>query len=175
MDDKNPKTPNSDPAAGATSSAEQLEAVRAERDENLQKYLLAVADLENYRKRVQKELEQERRYRVLPLAHDLLPTLDNLQRALDAARTTHDAAQLIEGVQLVARQLTDVLARHGMKPIEALGKPFDPNLHQAISQVPAPGQLPMTVVTECERGYTMHDRVVRPSAVIVAAPAEAAN
>jgi molecular chaperone GrpE len=162
-------------AAGAKGSApsslaEQLEAACAERDANQQKWLFAVADLDNYRRRAQKEMEQERRYAMMPLARDLLPALDNLQRALEAARVSQDAGRLIEGVQMVARQFDDILQKHAVLPINAVDKPFDPNLHQALQQMPSADKPPMTVLTECERGFTLHDRVVRPSMVIVSAP-----
>ena len=155
----------------AVTPEEQLQAVVAERDALLQKWLLAVADLDNYRRRVQKEAEQERRYAVLPLARDLLPALDNLHRALEAAKNGGDVKQLVQGVQMVAKQFDEILARHAVVPINATGKPFDPNLHQALQQVPTPDKPPMTVLAEYERGYTLHDRVVRPSTVIVSAPA----
>ncbi|MGQ0636974.1 MAG: nucleotide exchange factor GrpE [Planctomycetaceae bacterium] len=161
-----------EPARGQPQSAaaEQLEALRADRDANQQKYLLAVADFENYRRRVQKEREDDRRFAVLPLARDLLPVLDNLQRALDAARASPDAAGLTAGVQMVVKQLDDILARHGVVRIAAIDQPFDPNLHQAIQQTPSPDKPPLTVLAEFERGYKMHDRVVRPSTVVVSAP-----
>jgi molecular chaperone GrpE len=155
---------------GAVSLADQLQAALAERDALSQKWLLAVADLENYRRRMLKESEQDRRFAVLPLARDLLPALDNLQRALEAARNGGDVTQLANGVQMVARQFDDILSKHSILPIGAAGQPFDPNLHQAIQQVPAPGKPPLTVLNELERGFLMHDRVVRPSMVIVSAP-----
>ena len=155
--------------ASAESVENQLKAALAERDAFSQKWLLAVADLDNYRRRVQKEAEQERRFAVLPLARDLLPALDNLRRALDAAKSGGDVNQLAQGVQMVAKQLDDILARHSVVPIKAVGQPFDPNLHQALQQRPAPDKPPMTVLDECERGYTIHDRVVRPATVIVSA------
>jgi len=163
--------------AGETVSAveDQLQAALSERDALMQKWLLAVADFDNYRRRVQKEAEQERRYAALPLARDLLPILDNLHRALEAARNGGDVNQLVQGVQMVSKQFDDVLAKHAVVPIAALDQPFDPNLHQAIQQVPAPGKPPLTVVAECERGYRMHERVVRPSTVIVSAPDESAS
>ena len=167
----------SEPAATAAAADDlpsQLKAALAERDPNRENWLHAQADLENYRKRIQKEMEQERQYRALPLARDLLPGLDNLQRALEAARTSSDLAKLIDGVQMVARQFDDILARHSILPIEAVGKPFDANLHQALQQVPTSDQPPMTVLSEYERGYTLHDRVVRPSTVIVSASPEPA-
>jgi molecular chaperone GrpE len=157
-------------SAKAATPEEQVQLLSAERDNLMQKWLLAVADLENYRRRVQKEFEQERRFAALPLARDLLPALDNLHRALEAARNGGDVKQLVQGVQMVARQFDDILGRHSVVPIAAAGQPFDPNLHQAIQQLPAPDKPPMTVLSECERGYKMHDRVIRPSSVIVSAP-----
>jgi molecular chaperone GrpE len=147
----------------------QLKAALAERDAFSQKWLLAIADLDNYRRRVHKEAEQDRRYAALPLARDLLPALDNLRRALEAAKNGGDVNQLAQGVQMVSKQFDDILARHSVVPINAIDQPFDPNLHQALSQQPAPGKPPMTVLAECERGYTIHDRVVRPATVIVSA------
>lgn len=159
--------------AGTEDLETQLKTALAERDANLQNWLRAQADLENYRKRTQKEIEQDTLYRALPLARDLLPGLDNLHRALEAARKSNDLARLVEGVQMVAKHFDDILAKHSILPIEAVGKPFDANLHQALQQVPTSEKPPLTVLAEYERGYTLHDRVVRPSTVIVsAAPAE---
>lgn len=151
----------------------QLATVQAERDDFRERWLRAQAELENYRKRSQKELEQERQYRSLPVARDVLPALDNLQRALQVAKTSKDVDQLLQGVQMVATQLQEALTRHAVVPIEAVGKPFDPNLHEAIQQAPSKDHPPMTILHEVERGYQMYDRVVRPSKVIVSvAPAE---
>jgi molecular chaperone GrpE len=159
-------------AAAGTPLETQLKAALAERDALSQKWLLAVADLDNYRRRVQRETEQDRRFAVLPLARDLLPALDNLHRALDAARNGGDVNQLAQGVQMVSKQFDDILARHSVVPIKAVDQPFDPNLHQALQQRPSPDKPPMTVLAECERGYTIHDRVVRPATVIVSAPGQ---
>ncbi|HEY2250355.1 MAG TPA: nucleotide exchange factor GrpE [Planctomycetaceae bacterium] len=161
-----------DSKSGPESLENQLTAAQAERDALSQKWLLAVADFDNYRRRVQKEAAEDRRYAILPLARDLLPALDNLHRALEAAKNGGDVNQLAQGVQMVSKQFDDILARHAVVPINALDQPFDPNLHQALSQQPAPGKPPMTVLAECERGYTIHDRVVRPATVIVSAPAQ---
>src|SRR5438309_10300631 len=103
--------PSESSATRAGSPGDELQIVRAERDALEQKWLLAVADLENYRRRMQKEREQERRFAALPLARDLLPALDNLHRALEAARNGGDVGQLVQGVQMVARQFDDVLAK----------------------------------------------------------------
>jgi molecular chaperone GrpE len=166
--------------AGAEGSApsdlslrEQLEAARAERDANYNLYLRAQAELQNYRKRVQKEADELRLYQSLPLGRDLLPALDNLHRALAVGETSKNVDQLLEGVRLVAKQIEAALSRHQIVPIEAAGKPFDPNFHQAIQQLPTDEHPPMTVVHEVERGFTLQDRVVRPASVIVAqAPAD---
>jgi molecular chaperone GrpE len=154
---------------------EQLEAARAERDANYNLYLRSQAELQNYRKRVQKEADEMRLYQALPLARDLLPALDNLHRALAVAETSKSTDKLVEGVRMVAKQIEAALSRHQIVPIEAAGKPFDPNLHQAVQQMHTAEHPPMTVVHEVERGFTLQDRVVRPAVVIVAqAPADSA-
>lgn len=163
------EAPSADTTTAPDSVEAQLKAALAERDAFSQKWLLAVADFDNYRRRVQKEAAEDRRYAALPLARDLLPALDNLRRALDAAKSGGDVNQLAQGVQMVSKQFDDILSRHSVVPINAVDQPFDPNLHQALSQQPAPGKPPMTVLAECERGYTIHDRVVRPATVIVSA------
>lgn len=140
--------------------------IAAERDANYDRWLRAQAELENLRKRTQREAEETRKYAALSLVRDLLPGLDNLSRAIAAGQTTN-RDELIQGVELVYRQLSDALARHGVVPIDAAGKPFDPNRHEAIQQVPSAELEPMTVLEEAERGYMLHDRVVRPSRVIV--------
>src|SRR5262245_40603940 len=103
--------PEAQPARQEVTLEDQLQSALAERDALMQKWLIAVADLENYRRRAQKEAEQERRYAVLPLARDILPALDNLHRALEAARNGGDVNSLAQGVQMVARQFDEILAK----------------------------------------------------------------
>jgi molecular chaperone GrpE len=160
---------DADPTA-SISLLDQLEAARAERDANYDLYLRAQAELQNFRRRAQKEAEETRQYQALPVARDLLPALDNLHRALAAAEASGSVKDLVNGVQLVAKQIEAALGRHGLVPIDSTGKPFDPNLHQAIQQVQTDEHPPMTVVQEVERGFTLKDRVVRPSTVIVSTP-----
>ncbi|MBW3539567.1 MAG: nucleotide exchange factor GrpE [Planctomycetes bacterium] len=148
-------------------AAESLETVQAERDELRERWLRAEAELDNYRKRVRREAEEASRYRALPLVADLVPALDNLDLTIAAAAETGNVEQLLQGVQMVASQFGEVLARHGAKPIESVGKPFDPNVHEALRQVASAEHPPMTVVQEFQRGYRLHDRVVRPSRVAV--------
>ena len=152
---------------------EQLEATRTERDDNFQKWQRSLADLENYRRRTQEEMDQARTLQALPLARDLLPGLDNLQRAIQAAESNEAATDLVAGVQMVVEQVIGVLARHGVESFTSTGEVFDPALHEAIQQVPSDRHEPMTVIEEVEQGFRLGDRLVRPAKVIVTmAPAE---
>jgi molecular chaperone GrpE len=133
-----------------------------------QRVLRAQAELENYRKRARRELEEQRRYACLPLMRDLLSVVDNLNRAIAAAEQTHNAADLLAGVKMVSEQLDAVLKQHDCQPIEAEGTRFDPHLHEAIAQQPSDEHPPGTVASVTQVGYQLHDRVVRPSQVLVA-------
>ncbi len=125
------------------------------------------AELENYRRRVAREMEQERRYAAMPLLRDLLPVWDNVHRAIEAAERAGGDQGFIEGFRLVLSQLEEVLRRHDCVRIEALHQPFDPNLHEAITQQPSEEHPSNTVIGETQTGFQLHDRVVRPSQVIV--------
>ncbi|MDX1963120.1 MAG: nucleotide exchange factor GrpE [Pirellulales bacterium] len=131
------------------------------------RWLRSQAELDNYRKRVERERADEYRYREVPLLMDLLPVLDNAERAIDAAAKTSDAASLLTGYQMLRQQLHSVLQKHGCESIAAAGEPFDPNFHQAIMQQPS-GDVPEnTVLQVAQAGYKVHDRVIRPVQVIV--------
>jgi molecular chaperone GrpE len=149
----------------------RLAQLAAEANEAKDRALRAQAELDNVRKRLRKEMEDERRYAAMPLVTDLLPVVDNIGRALAAAEKdsakSAESSGLIAGVKLVAQQLEGVLARHHAVKIEALGKPFDPNFHAAIMQQPTDEYPPGTVVMVAQEGYQLHDRVVRPAQVIV--------
>lgn len=125
------------------------------------------ADFENYQKRTGKERESDRKYYVSNLARDLLPVFDNLQRAIDAAKSAKDDSPLVQGVTATLAQWLQIFARHGIQPIDALGKPFDPNLHEAVMQKPSADHEPGTVLQVLQQGFTIHDRVLRPASVIV--------
>lgn len=134
--------------------------------------LRAHADLDNYRKRVAREMEDERRYGTIRLLRDLLPVVDNLKRAIEASEKLSEAGGLLEGVKMVVKQIEGVLEQHRCTRIDALHKPFDPAHHQAILQQPSADHPPNTVIHVAQEGYQLHDRVVRPSQVIVSsAPA----
>jgi molecular chaperone GrpE len=132
------------------------------------KVLLAHAELENFRKRMQREADQQLKYSNLPLLRDLLDVVDNLNRAADAARTdTANTGALLSGVEMVGQQLQNILAKYGCKPVTAVGSEFDPNVHEAIAQMPSADYASGLVAQEVAVGYVLHDRVVRPSSVIV--------
>lgn len=159
---------------GASSTGEsELQQAIADRDKYLDSWHRSVAEMENVRKRMLREIDQERQYRSLPIVRDLLPVIDNLTRAVQAAEKAQDVEQLVQGIKMVLQQFDETLARHSITPIPTVGEPFDPNLHEAVLQQPNADQPPMTVLMEVEKGFKMHDRVVRPSKVIVSsAPTE---
>ena len=149
---------------GETSPEVDLAAeLEAERDRALR----LQAEMQNLRQRTSRELADERRYAPLAVMRDLLPVLDNIDRAIEAAEKNSDAEALMEGFRLVRQQLTSVLAQHHCEPIEAVGEPFDPGFHEAILQQPSPDHAAGTVMLTTQTGYRLHDRVVRPTQVIV--------
>jgi molecular chaperone GrpE len=151
----------------------KLTAAEAQREEFRKLAQLTQADFENYQKRFQRGLAEERRYAQKPLAADLLPALDNLDRALAAARQKEETGALVQGVTMVQNLLLDVLRRHGITRIESQGQPFDANLHEAVMQQPSAAHPPGTVLQTLEQGFMLHDRVLRPARVVVSkAPTE---
>ncbi len=131
------------------------------------KLLRSHAELENFRRRMQREADDQRRYESLRLVRDLLPGFDGLQRAIQSAEQTGDSAALLDGIRMIAMQFKDILKGHSAEPIDAVGKPFNPNEHEALTQVPSADHEPMTVLQVVETGYRLHDRIVRPARVIV--------
>lgn len=150
----------------------RLQSAEQKRDEYLDMTQRARADFENYQKRMQRDLAIERRFAQAPLASDLLAALDNLERATAAAEQVGEKGPLVQGVSMVHTQLLDLLRRHGVTRIEALGLPFDPNLHEAVMQQPSKQYPPMTVVQVMEPGYMIHERVLRPARVAVSTAAD---
>lgn len=135
----------------------------AERDRNLR----LRAELENVRARSARELSDQIRYAALPLVRDLLPALDNIDRAFEAATKAGESGPLVEGFRLVRQQITTILQQHNVREIAALGEPFDPQFHAAILQQPSSDVPAHHVTMVTEPGYQIFDRVVRPSQVIV--------
>lgn len=149
-------------------AADELDALRAERDELRDRFMRALADAENSRKRADRDRREAEQYGGTRLARDLLPVYDNLKRALDAANdeTRIQAAALIEGVELTLRELTSVMTKHGVAAIEpAIGDTFDPQQHQAMFEAPVPGTKAGQVIQVMAAGFLLHDRLLRPAQV----------
>ena len=149
------------------------EAVKQQLHEAEQKVLRYQAELENFRRRTRRELEESLKYANQSLIADLLPVLDNVQRACESADASDSGTGLREGVTMVAQQLEEVLTRHHCPRIDAEGTEFDPLLHEAIAQQPSDDVPAGSVMLVAQRGYRLHERVVRPAQVIVSSgPAE---
>ena len=163
MPDETP--PDADDASELAAVRAKLDATEAE----LNNYKLKLADFDNARKRMLRDAEVERRYAVEPLARDLIAALDNLDRALDAAKRAGDTGPLATGVSATAAQFLDALKRHGITRIACEpGTALDTNFHQAVMQQPDTWFEPGQVVQVLQHGFLMHDRVLRPVSVIVA-------
>lgn len=148
---------------------DRIAALEARERELSDQYVRLLAEFDNYRRRTRQEMETLRATAAERLLADVLPVIDSLDHAL-AAAGGDAAGPLGQGVKLIRQQLLDVLARHGLAPIEAVGQPFDPNLMEAVAEAePGDGAPPGYVVEEYRRGYRLHDKVLRPSLVKVAA------
>ncbi len=151
--------------------AEKVAALEKEKKDNWDKFLRAAADLENLRKRQRREIDDVKLETKSKVLKEMLPVVDNLERAIEHATTIGEGDQgfrpIVDGVQLVLRQFTTAFERLEVTQIEAIGKPFDPNLHEAISQLES-DEPPGTVVQVLQRGYKAGDRLLRPVLVVVA-------
>jgi molecular chaperone GrpE len=150
--------------------AEEVKRLAEELASEHDRLLRTAADLDNFRKRVIRERDEAARHAAGPVVKDLIPAVDNLERALAAALPSDPLA---EGVRMVLRQVEEALARHGVEPMSAMGEVFDPALHEALATVPAPDATPGTVVAQHGRAWLHHGRLLRPAMVAVAAPAPA--
>jgi molecular chaperone GrpE len=148
---------------------QEIVLAKEEAGKNWDLYLRERADLENARKRHQRDREEAIRFANDRLLREMIPVLDNLERAVGHAEQGDDDNQgLLEGVNMTINQFRKVLEDFGVKPINALGEDFDPNLHQAMGQVETTDQAPNTVISEFQKGYLLNDRLLRPSLVMVA-------
>ena len=150
----------------AGSPAEDMNELRRQRDEAQEQNLRTRAEFVNYQKRTREQADKDKLYAAGPLAIDLIAVLDNFERAAEAARSS-GAASIVEGLDMVHRQLLGALAKHGIEPIAALGHAFDPNQHEALLQQPVADKPEGTVVAELGKGYRLRDRVLRPTKVAV--------
>ncbi|MCE2447473.1 MAG: nucleotide exchange factor GrpE [Candidatus Latescibacteria bacterium] len=152
-------------AAGEADGLAELEATRAEAAANYDRYVRAVAELDNYRKRTVRMRAETRDETLRDILLQVAPILDNLRRAL--RQETQEAELLKQGVELICGQFNDVLKGYGLAEIEALGQPFDPEVHEALAEVPDDEHAPGTVIEEMEKGYKLNDKVVRYARVVV--------
>lgn len=155
---------------GAGEAPDEMARVSAERDEYLDQLQRTRADFDNYRKRVERERPLLQEAGIRDVVGELLPVLDNLERALEALVAAGDegASGIVAGVEMVRQQLGGLIAGRGVEEIPAHGEVFDPQVHEAVQSVPAPGQPAGTVVAVVQRGYRMSDNVIRPARVVVA-------
>lgn len=144
----------------------EIESLQQEKEELQQRTLRIQAEFDNFKKRSQKEKEADQKYKAQAIVTELLPAIDNFERALET-ETTEDASSLVEGITMVYRQLQDALKSQGVEPIESVGESFDPNLHHAVMQIEDEEIESNTVVEEMQKGYMLKDRVIRPAMVKV--------
>lgn len=148
--------------------AGEIEALRAERDEMRDRFMRALAEAENVRKRGERDRREAEQYGSTRLARDLLPVYDNLSRALGSVTDEGRAAAsaMIEGVELTLRELTNVMTKHGVKPIApAVGDAFDPSQHEAMFEAALPGTKAGQIIQVMAEGFLLHDRLLRPAQV----------
>jgi molecular chaperone GrpE len=178
MPDQNMENAVADAALDSALADQKMAELEEQLRDANERALRSHAELENFRKRSQRELAEERRYAVVPLVRDLLSVVDNLERAIEATLTRRaseesvaaaatDVASLLEGVKLVSTQLDNVLNQHQCVRIETVGAPFDPNQHQALAQEPSDQHPAGTITRAPQAGYKLHDRVIRPAQVFV--------
>ncbi|MDR2762069.1 MAG: nucleotide exchange factor GrpE [Planctomycetaceae bacterium] len=149
---------------GTLSKIEQL---KIEIEEAKNRSLRALADLENFRTRSNRQIIEERKYASIDLMRELLTVWDNIGRALDAVDKTQSLETLVEGVNMVHQQFLDVLSKYNCVKIEAVHQPFDPNFHASVAQLPNDEFPVNTVIDEVLTGFKLHDRVVRPTQVVL--------
>lgn len=156
-----------DEASTSETRDEEIERLRAAAEDADKRVLMAQAEAENFRKRMRRDFEDQLKFAAVPLVTDILQVRDNLLRALEAAETGSDSQGLNEGVAMVVKQLDDTLAKFQVREIPAAGELFDPNFHEAISQMPCEDVESGLVAIVAQSGFQMHDRVIRPAQVVV--------
>lgn len=144
-----------------------LQAARKLADENHERYMRVQADYDNFRRRSRLEKEDFAKYASMKLIEQLLPIVDNFERALAASQQAKDFDALVKGIEMTAKQLDQVLESEGLKSIESVNQPFNPDFHQAIMQVESEEHEEGVIVEEIQKGYTLKDKVIRPAMVKV--------
>ncbi|HIC90567.1 MAG TPA: nucleotide exchange factor GrpE [Syntrophaceae bacterium] len=142
---------------------------------NYDRWLRVSAELENYKKRVEREKAEFLKYAHESLIKELLPIVDNLERAIDHARTKKASKAFVEGIEMVLKSFNDCLGKFKVKPIKAIGAKFDPNLHEAVTVEEKADEEENTILSELQKGYMLNDRVIRPAMVVVSRRPERAE
>jgi len=151
-----------------TALEEKLTVAQAEAKENRDRMLRMAAELDNYKKRAARDLDDLKKYATENLIRQLLNVVDNLERAIASAAPGNGNEQsLVDGVALTLAEINKILEKHYVSPIQAMGEPFDPAFHQAMCQEESADQPPNTVIQEFQKGYLIHDRLLRPAMVVV--------
>lgn len=150
-----------------TQEVDETEALREELEAEQNKYLRLLADYDNFKRRSQKDKQDAEKFRAQSLLSDLLPVMDNFERALSVEVKSEEAAAMLKGLQMVQKSLHEAVQREGLEEVKAVGEPFDPNVHQAVMQEKDEEAEPGSVLMELQKGYTLKGRVLRPSMVKV--------
>lgn len=176
ISDLNDYSPNHIEAESAATAIEQALATKTEEAKAFQdKYLRLAAEFENFKRLAQKQKQDYSQFANENLLKELLPVVDNLERALKCVQEGRTSDGLIQGVELTLKQFTETLAKFGVKPILSLSTPFDPSRHQAVSRQVSKTAAANTVLEEYQKGYQLHDRVLRAAMVVVATDADGEN
>ena len=154
-------------AAEPASEESLLKQIQADLDRFRDLALRSQADFENFRKRASREKEDAVKYANASFLEKLIPSLDNFELGLNAARSSAENSPILAGMDMVAKQLTDFLLGSGVEPINAEGQPFDPNLHEAVAQEASASLAEGVVIRQLRRGYKLRDRLLRPATVVV--------
>ncbi|KRF11252.1 nucleotide exchange factor GrpE [Paenibacillus sp. Soil787] len=150
-----------------TKEVSELETARMQAEENYQRLLRVQADFDNFRRRARAEKEDFAKYASLKLIEQLLPIVDNFDRALSSSKETKDFDALVKGLDMTNRGIDQLLTAEGLKPIDSVGQPFNPEFHQAVMQVESEEHEEGIVVEELQKGYILKDKVIRPAMVKV--------
>lgn len=162
------ETPETDlPVEEEAETVDEVEELRKQLEAEQNKYLRLLADYDNFKRRTQKDKELANKFRSQSLLADLLPVLDNFERAMSATTKSEESASLLKGIEMVQKSLLEAVNREGLEEIKSVGEQFDPNFHQAVMQEKDDSAEPGVVLQELQKGYILKDRVLRPAMVKV--------
>ncbi|MGB6407883.1 MAG: nucleotide exchange factor GrpE [Planococcus donghaensis] len=162
------ETPETDlPVEEEAETVDEVEKLRKQLEAEQNKYLRLLADYDNFKRRTQKDKELANKFRSQSLLADLLPVLDNFERAMSATTKSEESASLLKGIEMVQKSLLEAVNREGLEEIKSVGEQFDPNFHQAVMQEKDDSAEPGVVLQELQKGYILKDRVLRPAMVKV--------